>query len=309
MNDYFDNQIKADRTLKGKSLCSNLSNYVALDITTTGFISDYDYLLEVSACKIRDGKVIDSFNILINNDVEIDPFIYEKTGLNSKYLTENGVDLSIALEKFYSFIKDEVVVTHYGAFVINFLFDVSYFEGYILKNDYIDTVRVAKRVNPNLESYSLDNLSSSLNIVRNSCKRALYDVITIHSIYELLRKDITDYNVIRKHSLTLKERIANLSIVDISHDNPQINNKVFVFTGTMDTLTRIDACELVLKLGGICESGITKKVNYLVIGSHFTHTKNRGKSKKLMKTEELISNGYDIRIIDEHILKDMIEEY
>lgn len=55
----------------------------------------------------------------------------------------------------------------------------------------------------------------------------------------------------------------------------------FLFTGTLETMKRDDAKALVLELGGLAASGVSKSLNYLVVG-------NKGKAgSKLQKAEKL----------------------
>lgn len=68
--------------------------------------------------------------------------------------------------------------------------------------------------------------------------------------------------------------------------NSAIAGKTFVFTGTMPTLERIAAEEIVRNLGGNASSSVSKKTDYLVAGE------NAG--SKLTKAEEL-----GVKIIDE----------
>lgn len=303
-----DSFIEVDRSYKGKSLIKSINDYCVFDITTTGYVQDLDVIVEISSLKIRDGHVTDTYNALIKQEFDIEPFLFETTGLTNDYVTKSGVIQKDAISSFFKFIGDDVLVTHYNSFVVNFLYDYSYKDGFILKNDFIDTFRLLRHAYPNLESYSLRSVANSFGIETNISKRSIYDVSTIFKLYESIKGNFINYEESKRVPLTLKERIEALSITDISHDNQLVNNKVFVFTGSMDTITRIDACELVVKLGGIVEDSITRKVDFVVLGGRFTRTKDKGKSNKLKKAEALVSKGHDLKIIDEFVFKDMIED-
>ena len=303
-----DSLIEVDRSYKGKSLIETINDYCVFDITTTGYISDLDLIVEISSLRIRDGRVIDSYNVLINHEIDIEPFLFETTGLTNDFMNKVGINQKDAISGFFKFIGDDVIITHYNSFGLNFLYDYSYKNGFILKNDFIDTFRLLRHAYPNLESYSLRSVANSFGIETNISKRSIYDVSTIFKLYESIKGNFVNYEDSKRVPLTLKERIEALSITNISHDNQLVNNKVFVFTGSMDTITRIDACELVIKLGGIVETSITRKVDYVVLGGRFTHTKDKGKSNKLKKAEELVSKGHDLKIIDEFVFKAIIED-
>lgn len=96
-------------------------------------------------------------------------------------------------------------------------------------------------------------------------------------------------------------RIADLeaTVDHIDKCNP-VYDKVFVFTGELEMLSREEAMQSVLNLGGIVKSGVSKKINYLVVGSQDpTLVGEDGMSSKQRKAYELIQQGLDIQIIDE----------
>ena len=49
-------------------------------------------------------------------------------------------------------------------------------------------------------------------------------------------------------------------------ENLPLQNKKFLFTGGLSTLTRPEASDLVKQKGGIISSGISKDVDYVVVG-------------------------------------------
>ena len=51
----------------------------------------------------------------------------------------------------------------------------------------------------------------------------------------------------------------------ISNDN--FANKTFVLTGTLETVTRNEASELIESLGGKVTSSVTKKTDVVIVGS------------------------------------------
>lgn len=73
-------------------------------------------------------------------------------------------------------------------------------------------------------------------------------------------------------------------------------------------MTRKDAMQIVVNLGGNIANSITKKTNFLVIGSEeFASTVKDGKTNKMKKAEEYILKGTDISIVSENTFFDLIE--
>lgn len=92
------------------------------------------------------------------------------------------------------------------------------------------------------------------------------------------------------------------STLPLNHPAPQLNwpNQVFVFTGIMAFGPRCNCEALVLEKGGLIGGGVSKKVNYLVVGSigneQWLHSSYGNKIKKAV---ELRENGAKLAIISE----------
>lgn len=305
---YYDDFFNTlpSRSNKGKSLIDLPDDYVVFDITTgdTSYGSD---LFEIAAHKVVNDVIVSSFHELIkhDNNIYVDDFVVEKTGITHEMLLTQGIDLEIVLKDFLDFIGSSVLITHYNGFVINYVYDILEHFGHIFNNDFVDTMRIAKKVYPNLVSYSQDYLLDFLVMPPRKHKRSLTDIDNIFDIYKHLKSKV--YN----EKIVLSYRQLNPYKVNISEDekidNPMIKNKHFAFTGTLEKMERKDACELVVRNSGICDSSIIKKTNYLVLGElDYAKTKHGEKSSKILKAEKLISDGIDLKIIDENYFYEMI---
>lgn len=96
------------------------------------------------------------------------------------------------------------------------------------------------------------------------------------------------------------------TVDSIDEQNP-IFNKAFVFTGDMQEISRQDAMQSVVNLGGIIKSGVSKKVDYVVVGVQDADLVGLdGMSSKERKAKELMQQGVDIKIIDEERFSQLI---
>lgn len=74
------------------------------------------------------------------------------------------------------------------------------------------------------------------------------------------------------------------------------------FTGRLQKYTRKEAMQLVAEIGGLSESGVTKKTRFLVLGAQV----KEGKSRKQLKAEKNMKKGQNIEIVPERVFYDML---
>jgi DNA ligase (NAD+) len=102
---------------------------------------------------------------------------------------------------------------------------------------------------------------------------------------------------------TLIDDLLNLSMdiqdVELSELSGVLSGKTILFTGTLQTLSRIDAEQRVKELGGKIIKAVSKSLDILVVGD------NAG--SKLAKAEKLQAEGFTIQIIDEQAFQDFFK--
>ena len=72
------------RPAKGQSLIETPSTFVVFDIETTGLDSLSNEIIEIGALKVKDGKVVDTFDHLIKPSHPISDFITNLTGITNE---------------------------------------------------------------------------------------------------------------------------------------------------------------------------------------------------------------------------------
>jgi DNA ligase (NAD+) len=133
------------------------------------------------------------------------------------------------------------------------------------------------------------NLESILNVTEE-------ELVQVHTVGEIIAKEVTA-------GLRKKKKIINrlLKYVRLkektSAKEGALSGKSFLFTGKMATMPRGEAEKQVEANGGEIALGVTKDLDYLVIGSE--GYKNRDKGNKWIKAETLIQKGAEIKILSE----------
>lgn len=175
------------REHKGKSLLKWVDNYVLVDIETTGLSPRTDEIIEIGAIKVKENKIIDTYNTLIKIDRNLNPFITKLTGITDKML-ETGKETDKALEEFVKFTGNEIIMGHNVNFDINFIYDkcLSYLD-YYLSNDFVDTMRIAKHILPDIQNYKLGTLANYFGVDYRSAHRGLKDVEITYEVYNKLK--------------------------------------------------------------------------------------------------------------------------
>ena len=310
----FGSAPKASRPNKGKSLLTALSDFVSLDIETTGLSPMYDEIIELGAVKYRDGKAVDTFSSLVKPENPIDDFITQMTGITNNML-EDAPSLFVVLPTFIDFIGSDVIVGHNVNFDINFIYDACDSFGLpSFSNDFVDTMRLARRMYKDLPNHKLDTLIDNFGLERRALHRGLSDCELTADCFQRMIADADTFEeaikvVPRKRyreTHSLKELVAAEGFEN--PDSP-LYGKVCVFTGALESFTRKEAAQLVVNIGGIVGDNVTKKTNFLVLGNNdYCKSIKDGKSNKQKKAEKLIAEGADLSIIPESVFLDILYE-
>lgn len=298
------------RAGKGNSLLQVVNDYTVIDLETTGLDPEYESIIEMAALRVRGNTVVDSLSSLINPGYEIDEFITDLTGITNEMLAPAPA-IEEYLPVFLDFIGDSILVGHNVNFDINFIYDnADRLLGHGISNDFIDTMRLGRKLLPELPHHRLHDLMSHFSIDSDAEHRALSDVLSTNAVYQKLYPIFEDQ----------KERFhfysgghSGVRAKDISTENTTFDadspvfGKVFVFTGTLERMVRKDAMQAVVDLGGSCGDNVTKRTNYLVLGNYdYVSSIKGGKSNKHRKAESLKLAGQDIDIISENVFYDML---
>ena len=183
------------RLYKGHSLIKNLDDYTVLDIETTSLDSFAGEIVEISAIKVRDKKEINTFSELIKTKNEIGYFTTRLTGITNQMVQRDGKDLINVLKAFQKFLGNDIIVGHNVNFDINFIYDnMKENLNEYLTNDYVDTLRLSRRLLPNLKHHKLDNLIDYFNLVKRDEHRALNDCVLTDQVYIRLANMMKNMN-------------------------------------------------------------------------------------------------------------------
>ncbi len=171
-----------------------LSQFVAVDIETTGLEYQKDRIIEFGAVQYTDGGPEKTFSMLINPQIPIPRHITRITGLQDKDVEKSPTMAEIA-DEVLQFIGDHPIIAH------NISFDLPFLEynfrkvkstgageekirDYLfLPNDKHDTLLFARTFLPFLPGYSLGRLAEYFHIEQEGAHRALPDAATAGQLF------------------------------------------------------------------------------------------------------------------------------
>lgn len=309
---------KIERTLKGKSTIDLLSDYIVFDIEITGLDSSYDEVIEIGAIKVKNNKIVSKFNSLVKPKNEIDEYITELTGITNE-MVKDAPTIEEILPDFMNYIGNDILIGHNINFDINFIYDNLYRNKFdVLSNDFIDTMRISRKLLSELPHHRLIDLAKYFKIDSTNNHRSLKDCEITMNVYENLKEiALQKYGNVDEFKNTFKKhKKEGLRAKDIISTNTEFDvdnlfyDKYVAITGTLEKMLRKEAMQIIVDLGGHCEDGVTKKTNFLILGNNdYNPILGGKKSSKLIKAETLKLEGKDIEIISENVFYDIIDDY
>lgn len=175
---------------KGKPIDKYVSSYVIFDLETTGISCAYDEVIEISAIKVIEGKVIEEFSRLVNPNR---PIPWGATAVNgiTDLMVQGEPAFDEVLPEFIDFIGELPLVGHnIKSFDLKFIYrDTDRFLGSVIDNDFVDTLTYARKCLPQLSHYKLTDLAAFYHLSTDGAHRALNDCRMNQKVFELLSKE------------------------------------------------------------------------------------------------------------------------
>lgn len=163
-----------------------VTSYVCVDVETTGLNPKTEKLIEIGAVKVLHGRVADTFQSFLTPGRPLEPRIVALTGITDEMLAGAPVGAQI-MPKFKEFCGDLPLLGHNLSFDYSFLKRGMLNEKLTFEKMGIDTLKIARKYLPELESRSLVFLCQYFQIT-HTAHRALGDAQATVQLYEILRE-------------------------------------------------------------------------------------------------------------------------
>jgi len=166
------------------------TEFVVFDLETTGAKAPPCRIIEIGAYRVRDGRVADEFQTLINPEMPIPEFITRLTGISNE-MVANAPVFSDVVHDLLSFIGDSILVAHNSGFDMGFLnYEIGrVFEEYRVANPCLCTVMLSRKLLPDIINHKLKTVAAHYSVDLVNHHRAGPDAFaTAHVFVNLLTK-------------------------------------------------------------------------------------------------------------------------
>jgi DNA polymerase-3 subunit epsilon len=263
----------------GLRLNNKITNsiYAILDIETTGGKFNEEGITEIAIYQFDGHKITDQFISLVNPEREIQPFVVNLTGINSKML-RNAPKFYEVAKRIVEITEDCIIVAHNSSFDYRILKTEFKRLGFPFKRKTLCTVELSQALIPDMESYSLGKLSRALGIAVSDRHRADGDArATVKLFKMLLHKDLEKSIIKDAVKIEQKSKIAP-NLVQIIEDLPSHTGIYYIHNEKGD----------IIYIGK--SNNIKKRIT-----QHFTNKTSKSKKiQKLVRTVTFEKTGSEL---------------
>lgn len=150
---------------------------IVIDFETTGLRPGFDRVIEAAAVVIEDGQITRSFQSLANPGVRIPSFIEGFTGI-SNAMVAGAPPTREVMAAFADFLGDLPLAAHNASFDRGFLAAELQPLRQPVRQDFLCTLLLSRRIERGLPSYRLEQVARHLSVdVPTHTHRALADAV------------------------------------------------------------------------------------------------------------------------------------
>lgn len=160
-----------------------IRDYVALDVETTGLNPAEDRIIEIGMAKVLDGVIVAKYATLVNPQAFISERITSITGITDKMVEDKPVIAQI-IRDIVEFIGDLPILGHNIVFDYGFIKKAAINNGIKFERQGIDTLKLARRLLPEVPKKSLPFLCEYFGIDAGNSHRAYDDAISAIRLFE-----------------------------------------------------------------------------------------------------------------------------
>ncbi len=161
--------------------------FAIVDIETTGGHAGANNITEIAIVLHNGQEVEGKFSTLVNPGMPIQKYVQALTGITDSMVASAPIFEHLA-PNIYNLLKDRIFIAHNVNFDYSFVKHELAAAGFELTTQKLCTIRLAKKIFPNLPKYGLGTVCRELNITITDRHRATGDALATAELFGLLVK-------------------------------------------------------------------------------------------------------------------------
>ncbi len=158
--------------------------FVVVDFETTGLTCATDVIVEIGACKIKDGTITELFGSLVNPERHIPQASTRIHGITDEDVAD-APDLGDVIADFYKFSQGATLIAHNADFDMGFLRIAGKKFGYDFLHPFIDTLALSKS-KVQAPHHKLIDMCKYFGIELTNAHRASHDALATAKVFRKL---------------------------------------------------------------------------------------------------------------------------
>lgn len=205
-------------------------NLAFVDIETTGTSILRDRIIEIGILRVENGKLVSTFNSLINPQTHLPPSIENMTGIKSCQL-ENAPTFYSLKREILKILTGCLFVAHNSRFDYAFIknefkrFDISF----SAKN--LCTVKLSRYLFPRYKRHNLDNIIARFNILCKNRHRAFDDANVLWDFINIIQTQFDKEKLTKAFNFVTKKTTAPINIKPDILDSLPETSGIYIFYG------------------------------------------------------------------------------
>lgn len=190
--------------------------WAIVDILTTGLHVVHDRIIEIAVRIIDDKGLVCDSHQLINPERSVPAPISALTGITNDRL-ESALPFEAHADALFNLLQGCILVAHNARFEFGFLKNSFKRAGLAYKSPVLCTIKLMKKLIPDLPACQLDFLATHFNIENPKAHGALSDAETLHALITELFKVFSRYQVVQvAQSIYQQSSIPTKLVTDVS---------------------------------------------------------------------------------------------
>ncbi|MGG3448587.1 exonuclease domain-containing protein [Domibacillus aminovorans] len=284
-------------------------HFVALDFETAN--ASRSSVCSIGLAKVAGSEITDTYYSLVNPGEQFDSRNIAVHGIHPADV-QDAPTFQELYEDVFAFIGHDPIVAHFAQFDINVLRGTA--EKYALPlpdNPYFCSCMLAKKL-LKLPSHKLNVVADHFDFQfehHNALEDAIAcATIVIHmtkehsSLHHLLSEIDYSFGYLNGPAFHKNKAPRKKTPVKVELDKHHpFYEKSLCFTGTLTSMKRADAIELVTKRGAHVHTSLKKDTDYLIVGESDAIKYRKGQvSSKIQQAKEWQQAGYKVKLVSEH---------